>query len=376
MDRNREFPRTETTVTVKYATIDQLVVAYTKDLSKGGMFLSTRQFLPVNAVLRVELELPFAGGTVPLICRVVFVRDPDEAVKTGKPPGMGLEFLDAAKEELARIEEFLTSADAKGGSEKGAIGPTRRALRVLVVDDDPTLRAFAAEPFIARGDDVRTAADGLEGLGLCLKSPPDVLLTDVQMPRIDGWQLLRMVRSRPTLGSMAVVFLTTLGGESDRLQGYRLGVDDYVPKPCHPQELLVRVDRVVARGQGGGRSQIDRKTLRGDLEHVALSSVLTFLAIERNTGVLFVLGPKTARIFFSDGNPLRVDIDDAPVETTSRTLLFEVLSWREGQFEFAIQDVGCGDELHASVAALLLDYAQAVDEAAQSSGEHAPETKS
>src|SRR4249920_1443377 len=70
-DRARESPRVEGVFRVRYATLDQLVVAYSADLSKGGMFLASDQFLPVNSTIRVVLELPGHGGELSISCRVV-----------------------------------------------------------------------------------------------------------------------------------------------------------------------------------------------------------------------------------------------------------------------------------------------------------------
>src|SRR5215471_4692165 len=90
----RAFPRVPGVFSVRYATLDQLVVAYSADLSKGGMFLACDTFLPVNATLTLELVLPSQGGEYAVKCRVVYVRDQTTAEKAGKPAGMGIQFLD------------------------------------------------------------------------------------------------------------------------------------------------------------------------------------------------------------------------------------------------------------------------------------------
>src|SRR5882672_7531952 len=86
----RESPRVESVFRVRYATLDQLVVAYSADLSKGGMFLASDQFLPVNSTLRLLLELPDHGGELSISCRVVYIRDKVTAQRTGKAAGMGI----------------------------------------------------------------------------------------------------------------------------------------------------------------------------------------------------------------------------------------------------------------------------------------------
>jgi DNA-binding response OmpR family regulator/Tfp pilus assembly protein PilZ len=349
---------------VKYPTLDDLVVAYSHDLSVGGMFLRARRFLPVNAVIRVHIELPEDGGEVPIIARVAFVRDDKDAAQTGKPPGMGIQFLDIGGEAQRRIEAFISERLARSTPDDTT--PARRILQVVVIDDDAQYRDLAAQAFRARGDRVRTAGDGLEGLGVCLKDPPDLVVSDVQMPRMDGWQLLRMLRTRPTLAGTPVLFLTTLSGDADRLRGYQLGVDDYIEKPYRPQELLARADRAIARS-GGGRGGPARKTLRGDLEHVPITSVLQLLEVERKTGMLLVVSSRTFRLWLRNGRPITMEIEgETQVGTPPGALFRRLVEVRDGLFELAVQDVAGDDRFGgASITELLLEHARLSDEASR-----------
>lgn len=357
----RESPRVAAAFCVRYPTVDKLVEAYAADLSHGGIFLTTQRFMPLNAVIRLDFVLPAGGGDVTVIGRVAYVRDAAAAQASDKPAGMGIEFLDMSGENAARIEKFIAERTSERAVPPAPVQPARR-LAVLVVDDDAGYRARAAAPFIARGDDVRVAVDGIEGLAACLKVPPDVVLSDVQMPRMDGWTLLRMIRARPTLATVPFIFLTTLGGDDERLRGYQLGVDDYLAKPYLADELLLRVDRLIARQHRAERPQAERKTLRGDLEQVGLPSVLAFLELERKTGVLVVVGSRVARVYLQDGRPLTAEIEGVAPDMPPLARMHELLGWASGQFEFAAQDVNCEEALHTTVTALLLEHARRSDE--------------
>jgi uncharacterized protein (TIGR02266 family) len=357
---NDRAPRVEATFRVSYATVDQLLVAYSSDLSKGGMFLTTDQFLPVNAVIRINLELGEGSAEIPVICRVVYVRDAAAARTVGKPAGMGIEFLDMTGECLGLIEAYI--AERIGDVDQPPAPPPKRRLSVMIVDDDHGCRTLAAQPFRTRGDYVRVAPDGFEALAMCLKETPDVIVSDVHMPRLDGWQLLRMCRARPTLSSVPFLFLTTLGGEQDRLRGYQLGVDDYVSKPFRGKELQARVDRMVERVQKASHALAEKKTLRGDLASVALPAVLGFLELERKTGELLVVGSKQAHLFIRDGRLLRVEVDGVVADATSIEVVYDVLGWRSGQFEFAAHEVPGDDLYDKTMTALLLDHARFSDE--------------
>lgn len=339
---------------VRWRSVDELVVALTHDLSRGGLFIRTARYLPTNAIVRVHLELPDGGGELPVICRVAYVRHESQAA-TGKPAGMGLEFLDLGPERLAVLERFVAERVPLPSA-----AVARRPLDIVVVEDDATVREPVVRVLSGRGDRVRAAVDGLAGLAACLKQTPDLVLSDVQMPRMDGFQLVRMLRARPSLAQVPVMLLTTLTDDESRLTAYRLGVDDFIGKPARDDDLLARVDRVHARVQRY-RGQ-ERRSLRGDLEHVALHAVLSFLALEQKSGVLLVVGEGTGRIYLRAGQPLRVEIDDQPVAGLDDPALHALLAWSAGQFEFATQDVACADELETTVTALLLEHARRSDE--------------
>jgi two-component system OmpR family response regulator len=357
-------PPVEATFRVSYPNVDQLLVAYASDLSKGGMFMPADQLLPVDAQVRLLLDLGAGSTEIPIVCRVAWVRDAVEARRSGQPAGLGLEFLDLTEECLGLIESFIAERIAAVDSEAPLVVPKRR-LSVLIVDDDHGFRTLAAAPFRDRGDYVRTAADGAEALALCMRDLPDVIISDVHMPKMDGWALLRVVRSRQTLQSVPFVFLTTLGGEAERLRGYQLGVDDYIAKPFRGKELQARIDRILARLQAAPAVAVDTKTLRGDLVQVSLASMLTFLEMERKTGELVITAGagKTAHLFLQAGRPLRVELAGELGGEGELATLYRVLDWTEGEFEFVPREVDGEQLLQLSLTGALLEHARLRDEA-------------
>jgi len=119
--------------------------------------------------------------------------------------------------------------------------------RILLVDDEPGLRTAVQAYLEDEGFQVTTAVDGEEGWEKAQKMIPDVIITDVMMPRCDGYGLLKKIREDERLGGTPVIFLTAKGMTADRTQGYQAGVDDYMPKPFDPDELVARVRNVVQR---------------------------------------------------------------------------------------------------------------------------------
>jgi DNA-binding response OmpR family regulator len=116
--------------------------------------------------------------------------------------------------------------------------------RVLVVDDDADIRNLVAELLRRAGHEVTEAENGRGGLRAFHASPPDLVVLDVSMPELDGWQVLERIRD---LSDVPVLMLTARGDELERVRGLQAGADDYVVKPFGRQELLARVQAILRR---------------------------------------------------------------------------------------------------------------------------------
>jgi len=122
---------------------------------------------------------------------------------------------------------------------------TSRKFRILVVDDERRMVGFIRLNLEQDGFEVIEAYSGTEALDRLRDSLPDLILLDVMMPDIDGFEVLRTIRE---LGQVPVIMLTAKGEEEDIVKGLELGADDYVTKPFSPRELVSRVKAVLRRG--------------------------------------------------------------------------------------------------------------------------------
>ena len=113
--------------------------------------------------------------------------------------------------------------------------------RILVVDDDEIVRQILQDQLQGEGYQVRTAADGEEALARVAEDPPDLILLDVIMPRIDGYEVCRQLKSDPRTILIPVVMVTSLQATQERIKGIEAGADEFLSKPCNPQELMTRV---------------------------------------------------------------------------------------------------------------------------------------
>lgn len=121
------------------------------------------------------------------------------------------------------------------------------AERLLVVDDEPNLLRAVAVTLRAEGYEVTTARNGKEALVQVARSVPDLIVSDIRMPVMDGYQLARSLRGAPHTSLVPIVFLTAKGETEDRVEGFRTGVDAYLTKPFEPEELLAVIRNILNR---------------------------------------------------------------------------------------------------------------------------------
>ncbi|MBX7248823.1 MAG: response regulator transcription factor [Caulobacteraceae bacterium] len=128
---------------------------------------------------------------------------------------------------------------------------------ILVVDDDPHIRQLLVFALTKAGLEAREAPDGEAALASVAAEPPDLVVLDINMPRMDGLEVCRRLRGE---GDLPILFLSSRDDEIDRVLGIELGADDYVVKPFSPREVVARVSAILRRsGRGEGGEPAGRK---------------------------------------------------------------------------------------------------------------------
>ena len=117
--------------------------------------------------------------------------------------------------------------------------------RILVVDDDATVREVVASYLVRAGHDVTQAADGELALAAAAAQAPDLVVLDLMLPRVEGMEVFRRLRARR--GDLPIIMLTARGDEADRILGLEVGADDYVTKPFSARELTLRAQSILRR---------------------------------------------------------------------------------------------------------------------------------
>ena len=126
---------------------------------------------------------------------------------------------------------------------------------VLVVDDDPVILKLLEVNFEMEGFQVVRASDGAEGLERARECRPDIVVLDVMMPRMTGYEVAKALREDDITAHIPIIFVTARAQSSDVERGMELGVDDYVTKPFDPLDLIARVNTLLARSQDGAESK-------------------------------------------------------------------------------------------------------------------------
>jgi DNA-binding response OmpR family regulator len=137
------------------------------------------------------------------------------------------------------------------------------ARRVLVIDDEEAIRAVCRVNLSASGIEVLEAAEGESGLGLARRELPDLILLDVMMPGVDGWDVARRLAEDPATRDIPVVFLTARAEASDRRHARHLGSVGYIVKPFDPVQLGALVEDVLTRIERGERVDLQRSITEG-----------------------------------------------------------------------------------------------------------------
>ena len=119
--------------------------------------------------------------------------------------------------------------------------------RILIVEDDPAMLRGLKDTFTSKGWEVLTAPDGQSGLDLSVSSNPDLILLDLMLPHVNGYEICRAVRERGL--EMPILILTAKGQEEDIVLGLNLGADDYITKPFRRNELIARVNAFLRRSK-------------------------------------------------------------------------------------------------------------------------------
>ena len=359
--RQAREPRLITRCQVEFERLDEHVVAESEDLSRRGVFVRTDALLPVGAVTDLIVTLP-DQVEFRVIARVAHLLSPSAARALGRHVGMGFEFLesdsagrDALVDYLDDLLEELTPPPQ----------PVPEQSRIVLAEPSGPLRERIQAALEQAGFVVEAFADGTDAFVACVRVRPDLVVAAAHMEGLDGWTMVRAMASNPRLVDVPVVFTSDDASDMTRLQAYRLGVRDYIPKPFIEEELVIRITRWLTVAPRGAA---ETAMLSGNLAEISLPTLLSLLEFERKSGILVVLRDReAARVFVAAGRVVKVEL--APLDRAPRERMMSLLDWQHGTFEFTSCEVVGSDELGLGTSAMLLEHARIRDEEKYGAGD-------
>jgi DNA-binding response OmpR family regulator len=203
--------------------------------------------------------------------------------------------------------------------------------KILIADDEPNIVKIMEFELKKNGYDVITAADGEEALWIAERDKPDLIISDIMMPRMDGYEFCRKVKQTPDLRGIPFLFLTAKTGPENRIQGYLLGAAKYITKPCNRQELIKAIDMRLNLAEKARQLFAQKaKRFQGDLSVISVFSLLDMFFIGGWNGYIDMKTP--------EGNQGRIEVKDSIISSwsldsdSSEGSLQSLLSWNQGSF--------------------------------------------
>ena len=165
---------------------------------------------------------------------------------------------------------------------------------ILVVDDEPRIRSIIKKYAEFEGYTVTEAADGMEAVHFCRSAEFDIIIMDIMMPELDGFSACREIRK---ISQTPIIMLSARGEEYDKINGFELGIDDYVVKPFSPKELMLRIDAVMKRTKRAADVGNKKENLIVTLDDGGLKADITARLVFID-GERVEMSPKEYDLFF------------------------------------------------------------------------------
>lgn len=231
--------------------------------------------------------------------------------------------------------------------------------RVLIVDDEENIRHLLRLAF-EDGFEVLEAVDGMDAFDKALELKPHIILSDIMMPRLDGYGLYRKIKSRPETSSIPFVFLSAKKDVDERVVGLEMGADDYITKPFSIKELKAKIRSLTKKLS----EMKELGSLEGLIKEVDLIDVIQLIEMGRKTGMLLLessFGP--GRIYFEQGEPVYAKTESwEGIEA-----FYAMLSWKEGRFKLDHKSVSLEPNMgHSGGQELLMEGVRLADEMEES----------
>lgn len=237
------------------------------------------------------------------------------------------------------------------------------AAKILIVDDNPhVLRLLNITLSKAEEQyEIIQATNGEEALKIANRVYPDLIISDVMMPKMDGIELCWMIRENSKIPLVPFIFLTSFEDQETAIRGFRAGADDYLNKPVDRKKLLARTKDLLARGSNLKQAEMsaeDHKGFSGDLKDLSIVELVQMLNLNKKSGELIVDGQSSGSIYLKDGHLWAATIGSDSGEEA----FYKLVALVEGTFKFEIKDVAIEQNIKNSTMNVIMEACRIMDE--------------
>jgi len=234
---------------------------------------------------------------------------------------------------------------------------------ILVVDDELDNRVMMRYFLESWGYAVSLAADGQEALEKVSVDPPALVLLDLEMPVMNGFEACDKLKSNPETEHIPIIMFTGLERTEDKVKGIRKGADDYVVKTVDPEELQARIEMILRRARRPATqpepADSGSKALSGSLNDLYFPEAMQLIVAYGKSGVLRLTnGPLEGRVYLNDGHVVHAELETKVGEEA----FYEMALWRSGRFSFQVGPASAQKTIHKSATNLLLEATRRLDE--------------
>jgi DNA-binding response OmpR family regulator len=235
------------------------------------------------------------------------------------------------------------------------------AYKLLIVDDNPNVLKLLKISLSKAGYDIVEAENGEVALEVAAKENPDLIVSDIMMPKMDGIELCWMIRENSDIPLVPFIFLTSFEDPETEIRGFRAGADEYLHKPIDRKELLSRVEILLERS--GKLKNIEEKSdtpkgFSGDLNDLSIVELVQMLNLNKKSGILHIIGEKSGKIFLKDGQLFSAEFDGKDGEEA----VYGMVSLDSGKFNFDLTDFDDPQTIKNSTMNVIMEACRIMDE--------------
>jgi len=204
--------------------------------------------------------------------------------------------------------------------------------KILIVDDEPDIRELIEYNLKKEGYQVYTASNGQEGVTEAKRVLPDLIILDIMMPKMDGIEACRILRTMNEFKNTFMVFLTARSEEYSEIAGFNVGADDYIAKPIKPRALTSRINAILRRNIHSEEAEVENKVEIGDLiidreAFLVFRNGAKIVLAKKEFELLYLLASKPGKVYTRD--VILKSIWEDSVVVTNRTIDVHIRKLRE-----------------------------------------------